>query len=220
MILFPVACVTGIVQAAQFHSLEVTHHGARYQLSADVYLAAPLPQVYQVITDYNHLTRISSAIRQSHMLKQIDTHTYLVFVESRACVVFFCRNIKETQQVVELAPQEVQAEAIPEESNVKMASSSWHLDAEGSGTRMRWEMTLDPDFWIPPLIGPLFVKSEMRAQGEYMAQGVEKLARERRKSLADRLMAVGKECAEIIAKAPGKMMKIEDLYDDKTGLPK
>ncbi len=48
----------------------------------------------------------------------------------------------------------------------------------------------------------------------------EKLARERRKGLADRLMTIGKECAEIIAKSPGKMMKIEDLYDKKTGLPK
>jgi hypothetical protein len=48
----------------------------------------------------------------------------------------------------------------------------------------------------------------------------EKLARERRKGLSDRLMAIGKECAEIIAKSPGKMMKIEDLYDKKTGLPK
>lgn len=48
----------------------------------------------------------------------------------------------------------------------------------------------------------------------------EKLDRVRRKGLADRLMAIGKECAEIIANTPGKMMEIEDLYDDETGLPK
>ena len=48
----------------------------------------------------------------------------------------------------------------------------------------------------------------------------EKLTRERRKGLADRLMALGKECAEIIANTPGKMMEIDDLYDEETGLPK
>jgi antitoxin VapB len=48
----------------------------------------------------------------------------------------------------------------------------------------------------------------------------EKLARERRKGLADRLMVLGKESAAIIAKSPGKMMTVEDLYDSKTGLPK
>lgn len=48
----------------------------------------------------------------------------------------------------------------------------------------------------------------------------EKLSRERRKGLADRLMALGKETAQIIANSPGEMMKIEDLYDEETGLPK
>ena len=48
----------------------------------------------------------------------------------------------------------------------------------------------------------------------------EKLDRVRRKGLADRLMAIGKECAEIIANTPGTMMEIEDLYDEETGLPK
>jgi antitoxin VapB len=38
--------------------------------------------------------------------------------------------------------------------------------------------------------------------------------------LAAEIMRIGRECADIIAKTPGKMMKIEDLYDDETGLPK
>jgi antitoxin VapB len=48
----------------------------------------------------------------------------------------------------------------------------------------------------------------------------EKLDRVRRNGLADRLMAIGKDCAQIIASTPGKMMEIDDLYDDETGLPK
>ncbi len=174
-----VVWLTGNAWAAQFHSFEVSQNNGRYQLSADIYLAAPPAQVYQVLTDYNHLTRLSGAIRQSRILKQIDAHTYLVFVESHACVLFFCHNIKETQRVMELTPREVVSEVIPEGSNVKMSSSSWRLEPEGDGTRMHWEVTFVPDFWIPPLIGPFFMKGEMRAQGKYMAEGVEKLARER-----------------------------------------
>ncbi|MGH8363351.1 MAG: hypothetical protein ACRESQ_08370, partial [Gammaproteobacteria bacterium] len=41
--------------AATFNSLEVSRDGDIYRLSADVYLDAPLPQVYRVLTDYNHL---------------------------------------------------------------------------------------------------------------------------------------------------------------------
>ncbi|MGH8281731.1 MAG: hypothetical protein ACRERZ_06020, partial [Gammaproteobacteria bacterium] len=81
--------------------------------------------------------------------------------------------------VVELTPQDIVAQVIPQKSNVTSGSSSWHLEPEGDGTRMHWEMTITPDFWIPPLIGPAFVEDEMRTQGQYTAEGVEKLARER-----------------------------------------
>jgi Polyketide cyclase / dehydrase and lipid transport len=179
LIMLVLACLTADVRAAQIHAFNVTHKGGIYRANADIYIAAPLPQVYQVLTDYNHLTRIGGAIRQSRVLKQIGPHTYLVFVKSRACVLFFCHNIQETQRVVELTSREVEAQALPNQSNVKMSYSMWRLDPDGTGTHMYWEIAFAPDFWIPPLIGPFFMKGEMRAQGKYMAQGVEKLARER-----------------------------------------
>lgn len=48
----------------------------------------------------------------------------------------------------------------------------------------------------------------------------ERLARVERKGMADRLMEIGKRTAARL-NAPGrKMMEVEDLYDEKTGLPK
>ncbi len=171
--------LAGNAQAAQFYSLRVSHDAGRYQVSADVYLAAPLPAVYQVLTDYNHLTRITGAIRQSRVVRHVDAHTVIVFVETRACVLFFCHSIRQTQRVTELPPRYIIAKTIAAESNVKSGRASWHLDQDGNGTRMHWQMTLTPDFWVPPLIGPALVEGELRAQGKYTAEGVEKLARER-----------------------------------------
>lgn len=48
----------------------------------------------------------------------------------------------------------------------------------------------------------------------------ERLSRLQRKGIADKLMAIGRDCAARIAAGPGKMMEIDDLYDEKTGLPK
>ncbi|MDE2091991.1 MAG: SRPBCC family protein [Gammaproteobacteria bacterium] len=179
LMLLAAAAFTSGVRAAQFNAFVVTHNGGRYQVSADVYLAAPLPQVYQVLTDYDHLTRIGGLISESRILRQINAHTYLVYVESHGCVLFFCQTIRQTQQVTELTPRDVVAEAIPEESNVKMSSSSWHLDPQGRGTRMHWEVSMQPDFWVPPLIGPPMVEQALLSQGRSMAEGLEKLARER-----------------------------------------
>jgi antitoxin VapB len=61
--------------------------------------------------------------------------------------------------------------------------------------------------------------------GESMATAVTEAVRERltrlqRKGMAERLMAIAGDCAPRLATGPGKMMEIDDLYDEKTGLPK
>jgi len=47
-----------------------------------------------------------------------------------------------------------------------------------------------------------------------------KRAKRPKGALSDELMRIGRECAEALAKGPGKMMDIEDLYDPATGLPR
>jgi antitoxin VapB len=48
----------------------------------------------------------------------------------------------------------------------------------------------------------------------------ERLGRLQRKGLADRLMAIGRETAALLNGPGKKMMEVEDLYDEETGLPK
>ena len=170
--------VTVKVAAAQLNDIQVSNVGERYSLSADISIAAPPAQVFRVLTDYNHLTRISGAIVKSRLLKRIDAHTVLVYVETRACVAFFCRTLKQTQQVVELDPDDIVAQSLPEQSNVSMGSASWHLQADGIGTQLRWRNTVEPTFWIPPLIGTSMMKQALRTQVIASAKGIEKLARE------------------------------------------
>ena len=171
--------VCGNTLAAQFYSLKVNRDGDTYRLSVDVYLDAPPAAVYRVLTDYNHLGRISGVVRQSRLLRRMDAHTALVYVESRVCVWFFCHTLRETQKVFESPPDSVTAEAIPAQSNVRLAASSWQLRPDGTGTRMRWQLSIEPEFWIPPFIGPALIKSELRTESTYGARGIEKLARER-----------------------------------------
>ncbi|MGH8279455.1 MAG: SRPBCC family protein [Gammaproteobacteria bacterium] len=165
-------------QAAQFHSLTVSRNGKLYSMAAEVYLDAPVPDVYRVLTDYDHLNRISGAVRKSYLVRRVDAMTAVVYTESRVCVLFFCHTIQETQTVTETPPTGLHAEIIPAESNVKVATSIWHLQADGTGTLMQWSLSVEPEFWIPPLIGPALMKGALRSEGEYSAHGIEKLARQ------------------------------------------
>lgn len=68
---------------------------------------------------------------------------------------------------------------VPEQSNLKMGRTLWHMQAENDGTRLHWEMTAVPGFWVPPFIGSVLVERGLRIEGRRGVAGVEKLARER-----------------------------------------
>jgi len=172
-------CIVHAVQAADFYSLTVSRDGDTYSMSADAHLAAPPAAVYAVLTDYEHLTRISSAVLKSRVVQRLDAGATLVYTDSRACVLFFCKHIIELQKYTKLGDQDIVAEVMPEQSNLKAGHAAWHLEAEGEGTRLHWQMDAVPDFWVPPFIGPALVQRGMRTEGRRGVAGVEKLARER-----------------------------------------
>ena len=164
--------------AADFYSLAVSRDGDEYRMSADAHLAAPPAAVYAVLTDYEHLTRISNAVQKSHVVQRLDDGDVLVYTDSRVCALFFCRHIIETQRYSKPDPQDIVAEVMPEQSNLKSGKAVWHVEAESDGTRLHWEMSAVPAFWVPPFIGSALVERGLRMEGRAGIAGVEKLARE------------------------------------------
>ncbi len=56
----------------------------------------------------------------------------------------------------------------------------WTLtELPGGKTQMQWSLLFEPDFFVPPLIGPAVIKSGLREEGQDTVRGIEKLARER-----------------------------------------
>jgi hypothetical protein len=63
--------------------------------------------------------------------------------------------------------------------------------------------------------------SMAKAVTEAMRLRVEELKHARtKKARAEEIMRIARDCARLLRETPGKMMKIEDLYDEETGLPK
>ena len=64
--------------AAVIAQLETTHVDDRYTLSVDVLLDAERSKVWQIMTDYEHLPRVSHIIVKSHVLKAMDQNRQFV----------------------------------------------------------------------------------------------------------------------------------------------
>jgi len=76
------------------------------------------------------------------------------------------------------APSFVRTETLPGQSNFKSSVSEWTLVPEGDGTKMTYFLTMEPDFWVPPLIGPWVLKRRLERGGTGAINRIERLAQQ------------------------------------------
>ncbi|HET7921237.1 MAG TPA: SRPBCC family protein [Gammaproteobacteria bacterium] len=162
-------------QAAVISQLEVSQHGNRYRATAIAQLCVTPAQAYAALLDFADFPRMNPAIRKAVVIRSLSPDSQLVYMETRACIGLFCRTLKQVQQFTELSASDLVAVTLPERSNVKQSSSSWHLEANAAGTRVYWRTSLEPAFWVPPLIGPRLVRAVLLQQGRAFMTGIERL---------------------------------------------
>lgn len=172
-----IACPAG---AAEIISLQITNNKGEYRVEALMTLDAPPSEVRYVITDYNNLTRITGAVQKSQLLESPAESVRVVHTRSKVCFLFFCQEMDMIERIDENADGKglIRAEALPDYSDVEYAVTTWRIEPHEKGTFLRWNTTLRPKFWLPPLIGPAIMKSSLRGQAQKTARGIEKLARE------------------------------------------
>jgi hypothetical protein len=174
-LLLGLALLAPAAQAARFEKLEVGHQRGTFTVRATIVLEAPLAAVRAVLTDFDHLDRLSPAIVESRLLR-VDPHGPVVFTRTRSCVGWFCRDLRRTEEVTYLDGAIVTT-AIPEQSNVVRSVTRWELAADGARrTRLGWSVDVDPKFFVPPLIGPPLIKGALKREGQTLAAGIERAA--------------------------------------------
>jgi uncharacterized protein YndB with AHSA1/START domain len=169
----------GGVAAAEVTRAEVAHAEDLYTLTLEAYLAAPPLAVFAVITDYRHIQDLHRRVRESRVLRRIDARTTDVYTLLKGCVAaIFCKSIRRVERITETPPYELTAEVIPGESDLKSGFVRWRLYPEGEGTRLVYESEMEPDFWVPPVLGDALMSRSIRNTTQEMIERVEELARE------------------------------------------
>lgn len=146
-----------------------------YKASIEMQINAAADKVYALFTDFNHLSRLSVNIRNSEIIDE-DPPEYTVLVETHNCVLFFCVDLKQTQEVIELGDGYIVVEDIKDQSDFSLASSHWHIRAFEKGTRVTVYSEMQPDFWLPPIFGPWLFKSSLIEETQNIIEQLEKLA--------------------------------------------
>lgn len=174
-----VAASASLASAAELHLLEVTREGGRYELVAETHLQAPIENVFAVLVDYEDggLGRISSVYKQSDYLEPAADGTPVVYTRMEGCVLFFCKSLERVERLEAEEPHYIRTEGLPERSDFEFSRSEWILKPVAEGTEVTYRLEIEPGFWVPPVIGPLILKRELKVGGERALYRIEKLAR-------------------------------------------
>ncbi len=170
----------GPASSAEIRDLNVKRHHHRFSLVAHTYLDAPLRDVYDVLTDFGDdaYGRISRVYTDSGYAGHAADGTPLVYTVVHGCVLFFCRNMRRVSRLVVKPPTHIEMQALPARSDFKFSRSVWTLRPEGKGTEITYRLTMEPKFWVPPLVGAFVLKKRFMSSGKHALGNIERLARE------------------------------------------
>ena len=171
-----------VLQAAAFveESAEVSFHGRSYAYRFTAVLDAPLDAVSTVVTDYDRLARLNDSITESRELSRSGEHALRRLLALRQCLLLFCFDMRFVEDVV-IAPEEkltvIRTAVVPAESSFRDGVAEWRLEAlSSSRSRMTLSATQTPDFWIPPVIGPLVLQRVFVREVRETTGNIERLA--------------------------------------------
>lgn len=166
--------------AATIDALEVERVGKRYVMTMDARLNCVADRAYKIFVDYRQLPRIHPSIISAVREPGAPAGAQRLHSKIELCFLGFCRVLDQVQDMYREPPEHLKAIVLPERSNLRYGTANWRIWDDGGETRMQFEAVMEPDFWVPPLIGPWIIRRTLRREAVYTAEAIESLANKRR----------------------------------------
>jgi hypothetical protein len=165
------------LEAAQVVGLAINDKEGIYQLALEVILNARSDDVHHVITDYAHIYRIDPSIVESGIMGKPGASVTRVRTVINDCVLLLCRPILRVEDVRETGHDDIYSVVVPQLSNVRSGTEHWQIHPIGNKTRINYKSTLEPGFFVPPLVGSTVVEKKIRDETLLCFNNIERIAR-------------------------------------------
>ncbi len=150
----------GSAGAGELVRLRVENGGNIYNVYMEMIVHASPERVMAVLTDYPNIARLNPSITHSEVLSAADGLTR-VLTRMEGCVFFYCVEIERIEGVSVLENGDLEAVIEPLEGGFKSGTANWQVRDEGEHSRVIYSASLEPDFWIPEVIGPSVVRANL-----------------------------------------------------------
>lgn len=165
--------------AGTVHSSDVRYQDGVYRVDMEMAIDADIASVRDIITDYAGLARISDLIVRASLEPPPQPGGVRRRMDTRMCMLIFCFDAVMVEDVMKIDDNTVITVVVPQLSDFRFGRSRWRLQKLApERTLLEFRTEMEPDFWIPPLIGPLLVKHKLLREAEKTITRIENLARE------------------------------------------
>jgi ribosome-associated toxin RatA of RatAB toxin-antitoxin module len=175
--LLPVALAIAVAaaRAAEDYSVETERRGERVDVRARAAIAAPADLVWRVITDYERLPRFIPGVARS-VVRERRGNRLVLEQTGEARFFIFTYPIEVTLEVVEWPLDWISSRAVG--GNVRRMNARYeiHPDPERGGVLLRYFGAIEPDFFLPPVIGTAALRGTVEEQFAAMVAEIERRA--------------------------------------------
>lgn len=158
--------------ALDIDDIHIAKQGRAYEVQTTFHVAPSVKQVMAVLTNYGFPDRLDPEVTSREVISR-DGEITRVRTEIRACVFFFCEDIALTQDVTVIADT-IRADIVPDESDFRSGYLRWTVSSSDTGgSRLIFVAMMEPDFFIPPVIGGFFARRKLRQKILATAENLE-----------------------------------------------
>ncbi len=175
---FPAASAA---HAATGVSIHAEQQGGAVAIEARAVLVAPLPLIWETLTDYD---RLSTFVPGMHTSRVIERRGSVVIVKQsgEAGFLIFKRPIDVVVESIEKPPHVIQIRALS--GNLKKLDGRYQIEPDAilpATFLLRWSGLIEPKVALPPLIGVPILRSSIADQFRGMVREIERRAELQRK---------------------------------------
>ncbi len=170
LVLFAAPC--GAAEDVAFH---VETNGARIDVRAQAFVAAPPEVAWSTLIDYDGLAKFVPGISSS-VVRSRQGDTLLVDQRGEARLLIFSFPIEVRLEVRHSPPDRIASRAVL--GNMRRMTGLYEIkpDAARGGLLLRYSGEIEPDFELPPFIGLAVLRGTVEEQFGAMVAEIERRA--------------------------------------------
>jgi hypothetical protein len=160
--------------SAQIIFSNASYKNKRFYVNIEAQINSSPKLIFAILTNYNNLSNISPKIIESKIIKK-EGEDFIVKTVIKGCILFFCKKITNVQRTAQILEKSITAITIPPKSNLKYGKMTWQIEENKKGVKLKYLAQIEPDFFIPPIVGEYFIKKAMLKEAQNLIRNMDNL---------------------------------------------